>query len=104
MLPKSSSTIPLDVCTDGSSTAAPTRSPPSRRPTWLDFAQSSTDPSTNTSIPVMRMASNPRKPFSGRLDVRLGQELHQRVARAAADSGMSLNRWIQHALERSVSG
>ena len=46
----------------------------------------------------------PRKPFSGRLNVRLGQELHQRVARAAADSGMSLNRWIKHALERNVSG
>ena len=46
----------------------------------------------------------PRRPFSGKLNVRLGQELHQRVVRAAAESGMSLNRWIQHALEKSVSG
>ena len=46
----------------------------------------------------------PRRPFSGKLNVRLGQELHQRVVRAAADNGMSLNRWIQHALEKSVSG
>ena len=46
----------------------------------------------------------PRKPFSGRLNVRLGQELHQRVARAATESGMSLNRWIRRALEKSVSG
>ena len=46
----------------------------------------------------------PRRPFSGKLNVRLGQELHQRLVRAAAASGMSLNRWIQHALEKSVSG
>ena len=45
----------------------------------------------------------PRRPFSGKLNVRLGQELHQQVARAAAESGMSLNRWIQLALEKSVS-
>ena len=45
----------------------------------------------------------PRKPFSGRLNVRLGQELHGHIARAAADSGMSLNRWIQQALRNSVS-
>lgn len=46
----------------------------------------------------------PRRPFSGRLNVRLGQELHHRVARAAAESGVSLNRWIQHALEKSLAG
>ena len=32
------------------------------------------------------------------LNVRLGQKLHQRAARATAESGMSsLNRWIQQA-------
>ena len=46
----------------------------------------------------------PRKPYSGTLNVRLGPELHQRVARTAAESGMSLNRWIRQALEKSVSG
>ncbi len=44
----------------------------------------------------------PRKPFSGKLNVRLGPDLHQRVARSAAKSGLSLNRWIMQALEKSV--
>lgn len=45
----------------------------------------------------------PRKPFSGKLNVRLGPDLHQRVARLAAESGLSLNRWIVQTLEKSVS-
>ena len=36
----------------------------------------------------------PRKPFSGKLNLRLGPDLHQRVARSAAESGISLNSWI----------
>ena len=46
----------------------------------------------------------PRKPYSGRLNVRLGPELHQRLARSAAESGVSLNRWIRQTLEKSVPG
>ena len=45
----------------------------------------------------------PRKPFSGKLNVRLGPDLHQRVARSAAERGLSPNRWIMQALEKSVS-
>ncbi len=45
----------------------------------------------------------PRKPFSGKLNVRLGPVLHQRVARSAAESGLSLNSWIVQALEKSAS-
>ncbi len=45
----------------------------------------------------------PRKPFSGKLHVRLGPDLHQRVARSAAESGLSLNRWIMQVLEKSLS-
>lgn len=45
----------------------------------------------------------PRKPFSGKLNLRLGSDLHQRVARSAAESGLSLNSWILQALEKSVS-
>ncbi|MCY4354892.1 MAG: type II toxin-antitoxin system HicB family antitoxin [Truepera sp.] len=44
----------------------------------------------------------PRKPFSGKLNVRLGPDLHQRVARSAAESGLSLNSWIVQALEKSL--
>ena len=40
----------------------------------------------------------PRKPFSGKLNVRLGSELHAVIAVAAAEQGMSLNAWIVRAL------
>ena len=33
-----------------------------------------------------------RKPFSGKLNLRLGPDLHQRVAHSAAESGLSLNK------------
>ena len=46
---------------------------------------------------------DPKKPFSGKLNLRLGPDLHQRVARSAAESGLSLNSWITQALEKSLS-
>ena len=36
----------------------------------------------------------PEKPFSGKLNVRLGPELHRAVAVAAAASGESINSWL----------
>ena len=45
----------------------------------------------------------PRKPFSGKLNVRLGPDLHQRVALSATTRGVSLNRWITEALEDTFS-
>ena len=45
----------------------------------------------------------PRKSYSGKLNVRLGPDLHQRVARSAAENRLSLNSWIVQALEQSVS-
>lgn len=45
----------------------------------------------------------PRRPFSGKLNLRLGAELHQRVAFSAARNGMSINSWIVDALEREAS-
>ena len=45
----------------------------------------------------------PRNPFSGKLNVWLGPDLHQRVALSASESGLSLNRWIVQTLEKSVS-
>lgn len=44
----------------------------------------------------------PRKPFSGKLTLRLGPDLHQRVAVSAAQSGTSINEWIKHVLAESV--
>ncbi len=47
----------------------------------------------------------PRKPFSGKLTLRLGTELHQRVAAAALHSGLSINEWIKQVLaENAQSG
>ena len=44
----------------------------------------------------------PRKPFSGKLTLRLGPELHQRVAVSAIQSGLSINEWIKHVLTENV--
>lgn len=44
----------------------------------------------------------PQKPFSGRFNLRISPELHQRLAAQAARSGMSLNRWINDSLSRLV--
>ena len=44
----------------------------------------------------------PEKPFSGKLVVRLGTDLHRSVAVAAAVSGESINSWIVHALSSGV--
>ena len=46
----------------------------------------------------------PRRPFSGKLNLRLGSDLHQRVALMAEEEGVSLNTWIKQALEVSLSG
>ena len=40
----------------------------------------------------------PAAPFSGKLQLRLGSELHRRVAQAAAKSGQSINSWISQVL------
>ena len=44
----------------------------------------------------------PKKPFSGKLNVRLGSELHGAVALAAAAEGMSINSWIVEALRNAT--
>lgn len=44
----------------------------------------------------------PEKPFSGKLVVRLGTDLHRSVAVAAAVSGESINSWIVRALSSGV--
>ncbi len=44
----------------------------------------------------------PQKPYSGRFNVRLDPELHQRIALEAASSGKSLNGWVADALKTVV--
>ena len=44
----------------------------------------------------------PRRPFSGKLNLRLGSELHAVVAEAAVANRMSINSWIVQALRKSI--
>ena len=44
----------------------------------------------------------PKRPFSGRLNVRLGSDLHAAVAVAAAAKGVSINSWIVQALRETA--
>ena len=41
----------------------------------------------------------PEKPFSGRFLVRTSPEIHSRAAVAAAKAGMSLNKYVEKAIE-----
>ena len=42
----------------------------------------------------------PKKPCSGKLNVRLGSQLHALVAMAASVEGVSINSWIVNALRQ----
>jgi predicted HicB family RNase H-like nuclease len=46
----------------------------------------------------------PRKQFSGKFNLRIPPELHERLAIAAQAQGKSLNSLAQEALERSFTG
>ncbi len=45
----------------------------------------------------------PKRPFSGKLNLRLGSELHAAVAEAAAARGMSINSWIVGAVRERTN-
>ena len=45
----------------------------------------------------------PEKPFKGSFNVRIAPELHQQVAVAASQNGMSLNRFVAEALSQAVN-
>ena len=44
----------------------------------------------------------PERPFSGKLNVRLGSELHRAAALAAASEGDSLNNWLVRVVEAAA--
>ena len=48
------------------------------------------------------LGREPEKPFKGSFNVRIPPELHERVAIAAAQHGVSLNRFIADALNQVV--
>jgi len=43
------------------------------------------------------------KPFKGSFNVRIGADLHQRVALAAAQKGITLNKYIAEMLEKETA-
>ena len=45
----------------------------------------------------------PKRPFSGNLNLRLGSELHRQVAVEAAANRMSINEWIKRALSKEIT-
>ena len=48
------------------------------------------------------VGKKPEKPFSGRFNIRISPELHQRIAKEAASAGVSLNSWIINQIEQAV--
>jgi len=45
-----------------------------------------------------RRGIEPRKPFSGRFNVRIAPDLHADIAAAAQAAGKSLNQWVEDVL------
>ena len=45
----------------------------------------------------------PRRPFSGNLNLRLGSDLHQQVAVEAAANRLSINEWIKRTLSKEIT-
>lgn len=45
----------------------------------------------------------PAKPYSGKLLVRMPSVLHERIAQRAAETGMTINEWINRAMENEVT-
>ena len=49
-----------------------------------------------------QLGTEPNKPYSGRMLLRVPAELHARASAAAQVTGMSLNQWAARALEHAV--
>ena len=45
----------------------------------------------------------PRRPFSGKLNLRLGSELHRQVVVESAANGLSINEWITRTLSKEIA-
>jgi predicted HicB family RNase H-like nuclease len=48
------------------------------------------------------MGISPNKPFKGSFNIRIGRDLHQKLAIKAADEGLGLNEAVQRAVEKFV--
>lgn len=50
-----------------------------------------------------RKGREPQKPFSGRFNVDIPPELHQKIAAQASHEGVSLNHWVKAALNEKMA-
>jgi len=50
-----------------------------------------------------KAGKEPQKSYRGTFNVRIAPELHQAAARASLRQGMTLNRFVQKAIEKSVA-
>ena len=48
------------------------------------------------------VGKEPERPFSGRFNIRISPELHQKIARKAAEAGVSLNSCVTDELANAV--
>jgi predicted HicB family RNase H-like nuclease len=49
------------------------------------------------------MGREPQKPFKGSFNIRIPKDLHRRAAKKATMMGISLNQFVQRALEEKVA-
>lgn len=49
-----------------------------------------------------KVGKTPDKPYSGKFNLRVDQELHRRISAAAVSSGKSLNQWVVDNLKELV--
>ena len=48
------------------------------------------------------LGKEPNKPFSGKFNLRISPDLHMKAATQAALNGMSLNSFVEQAIEKSI--
>ena len=48
--------------------------------------------------------NEPAKPFPGKLELPLYQELYRRIALAAAAEGLDMDEWVMEAIEQKLTG
>lgn len=48
------------------------------------------------------VGKEPERTFSGRFNIRISPELHQKIARKAAEAGLSLNSWVTDELANAA--
>ena len=49
-----------------------------------------------------KVGKKPERPFSGRFNIRIPPELHQKIAKKAAEAGLSLNSWIIEQIAQTI--